>query len=153
MQWMPRRMQSYTSFLSLTAVLERDAWSTPRPPQYPPPPERDPVIIIQEAGWVPGPVWAGAENLFPTGIWSPDRPARWVVTIPTELSRSTLFPSWAKLSLCSPSQIFQVTSNITLPSTPSSSKLSVSFKFLRQNALCTYCLPITCHMFRTFYLP
>jgi hypothetical protein len=27
------------------------------------------------AGWAPGPVWTGAENLTPTGIQSPDRPA------------------------------------------------------------------------------
>ena len=32
--------------------------------------------IVQEAGWAPGPVWTGAENLAPTGIRSPDRPAR-----------------------------------------------------------------------------
>jgi hypothetical protein len=38
--------------------------------------ERDPVPIVQEAGWAPGPVWMGAENLAPTGIRSPDRPAR-----------------------------------------------------------------------------
>jgi hypothetical protein len=25
--------------------------------------------------WAPGPVWAGLENLAPTGIRSPDRPA------------------------------------------------------------------------------
>jgi hypothetical protein len=30
--------------------------------------ERDPVLIVQEAGWAPGPVWTGAENLAPTGI-------------------------------------------------------------------------------------
>jgi hypothetical protein len=29
----------------------------------------------QDAGWTPDPVWGGAENLAPTGIWSPDRPA------------------------------------------------------------------------------
>ena len=28
-----------------------------------------------EAGWAPGPVWTGAENLTPTCIRSPDRPA------------------------------------------------------------------------------
>jgi hypothetical protein len=28
------------------------------------------------AGWTPGPVWTGAENLATTGITSPDRPAR-----------------------------------------------------------------------------
>ena len=39
-------------------------------------PGKDPVPIIQDAGWAPGPVWTGAENLVPTGIRSPDRPAR-----------------------------------------------------------------------------
>jgi hypothetical protein len=39
-------------------------------------PKKDPVPILQEAGWVPGPVWTGAENLTPTGIGSPNRPAR-----------------------------------------------------------------------------
>jgi len=39
-------------------------------------PGKDPVLIAQEAGWTPGPVWTGAENLAPTGIRSPDRPAR-----------------------------------------------------------------------------
>jgi hypothetical protein len=37
---------------------------------------KDPAPIVQEAGWVPGPVWTGAENLAPTGIRSPDRSAR-----------------------------------------------------------------------------
>jgi len=39
-------------------------------------PWKDPVFIVQEAGWAPGPVWTGAENLAPTGIPSPDCPAR-----------------------------------------------------------------------------
>ena len=29
--------------------------------------ERDPVAIVEKAGWVPGQVWTGAENLAPTG--------------------------------------------------------------------------------------
>jgi len=37
---------------------------------------KDPVTIAQEAGWAPGPVWTGAENLAPTGIRSLDCPAR-----------------------------------------------------------------------------
>ena len=37
---------------------------------------KDPVSIVQEAGWALGPVWTGVENLGPTGIRSPDRPAR-----------------------------------------------------------------------------
>jgi len=31
-------------------------------------PRKDPVPTVQEAGWAPGPVWTGAENLAPTGI-------------------------------------------------------------------------------------
>jgi hypothetical protein len=46
---------------------------TPRPHYTP---GKDPVPIVQEAGWAPGPVWTGAENLAPTGIRSPDLPAR-----------------------------------------------------------------------------
>jgi hypothetical protein len=39
-------------------------------------PGKDPVPNVQGAGWDPGPVWTGAENIAPTGIRSPDRPAR-----------------------------------------------------------------------------
>jgi hypothetical protein len=45
----------YSSFLSLTPAA---------------------LPILSEAGWVPGPVWTGAENLAPTGIRSTDRPVR-----------------------------------------------------------------------------
>jgi len=37
--------------------------------------ETDVEPIEQEAGWAPGPVWMGAENLTPTGIQSLDCPA------------------------------------------------------------------------------
>ena len=40
------------------------------------PPGKDPVPIVQEAGWTPGSVWAGAGNLVPTEIRHTDRPAR-----------------------------------------------------------------------------
>ena len=39
-------------------------------------PGKDPVPIVQEVWWAPGPVWTGAENLAATGIRSADRPAR-----------------------------------------------------------------------------
>ena len=45
---------------------------TPRPLFTP---EKEPVPIVQEAVWTPRQVWTGAENLAPTGIRSPDRPA------------------------------------------------------------------------------
>jgi hypothetical protein len=64
--------------------------ATPRPCY---PRERDPVHIVQEAGWAPGPVWKGAENLVPTGIRSPDRP----VAILTRPSRPTALRKTAAL--------------------------------------------------------
>ena len=49
-------------------------WSTPRPGRFTP--GKDPVPIVQEAGWAPEPVRRCAENLASTGIRSPDRPVR-----------------------------------------------------------------------------
>ena len=51
-------------------------WSTPRPGRFTT--GKDLVPIVQEAGWAPGTVWTGAENLThpPTVIRSPERPAR-----------------------------------------------------------------------------
>jgi hypothetical protein len=63
----------YSSTLSLTLALDWGGWSMPRPSCFSP--EKDTVSIVQEAGWTPGLVWTGVENLTPTGICSPDRPA------------------------------------------------------------------------------
>jgi len=38
-------------------------------------PMKDPVLVVQEAGWTPGQVRTGAKNLVPTGIRSRNRPA------------------------------------------------------------------------------
>jgi hypothetical protein len=46
---------------------------TPRPLFTP---GKNPIHIVQEAGWAPGAFWTGAENIAPTGIRSPDRQAR-----------------------------------------------------------------------------
>jgi hypothetical protein len=43
----------------------RGASVTPRPLFTP---GKDPVPIVQEAGWAPEPVWTGAENLAPPGF-------------------------------------------------------------------------------------
>jgi hypothetical protein len=43
-------------------------WVVNTTPQPFYPRERDPVpIVYKEAGWAPGPVWTGAENLAPPG--------------------------------------------------------------------------------------
>ena len=47
-------------------------------------PGKDPLPIVQETGWAPGPVWTGGISR-PTGSLSPNRPARSSVAIPTEL--------------------------------------------------------------------
>ena len=47
----------------MTAALEGGEWSAARPGRTLPP-----GSILQEAGWAPGPVWTGTENLVPTGI-------------------------------------------------------------------------------------
>ena len=39
-------------------------------------PRKDPVPIVQKAGWASESVWIGAENLAPTGFRSPDFPGR-----------------------------------------------------------------------------
>jgi hypothetical protein len=50
----------YSSILSLTSALDEGGWSTPRPGRFTP--GNDPVPIVQEAGWAPGPVWTGASD-------------------------------------------------------------------------------------------
>ena len=39
-------------------------------------PGKDSVPVVQEAGWASEPVWIGVENSAPTGIRSPNLPAR-----------------------------------------------------------------------------
>ena len=64
----------YSSTLPSTSALDGGGWLTPRPRRFIS--GKYPVHIVQEAGWAPGPIWTGAENLDPTGIRSPDRPSR-----------------------------------------------------------------------------
>jgi len=47
-------------------VLEEGGWSMPCPGHFIP--ERDPAPTTQEAGWAPGLVWTGAENIAPHGF-------------------------------------------------------------------------------------
>ena len=59
--------------LSLTSVLDGRGWLTKRPGRFSP--GKDPVSIVYEAGWAPGPVWTVAKNLAPHPDSIPDRPA------------------------------------------------------------------------------
>ena len=45
---------------------------------------KDPLPIVQEAGWAPGPVWTGGKSR-PHRDSIPNRPSRSSVAIPTEL--------------------------------------------------------------------
>jgi hypothetical protein len=68
--------------LMTTTQLQRDgavtgptqSWSAPHYDRFNP--EKDTVPVIQEAGWASRPVWMCTENVAPTGIRSPDLPAR-----------------------------------------------------------------------------
>ena len=59
----PEWEQMYSSTLPSTSALDGGECSTPRPGRFNP--GKDPVPIVQEAGWASGPVWTGAENLAP----------------------------------------------------------------------------------------
>jgi hypothetical protein len=69
----PEAEYMYSSTLSLTATLGAGGWSMPRPNLFIP--GKEPVPTVQVAGWAPGPVRYGTENLARTGIRSPDHPA------------------------------------------------------------------------------
>ena len=55
--------------LSLTSALDKGGWSAPRPGRLTH--GKDPVPIVQEPGWAPGPVRTGAENLAHTPGFDP----------------------------------------------------------------------------------
>jgi hypothetical protein len=59
-------------------------------------PGKDPVPIVQEAGWATGLVWTCAKNFAPTGIRSPDRPAHYGGL--TAIDRYTRWPEAHPLS-------------------------------------------------------
>ena len=57
----------YSSTLSLTSALDGVGGQRHAPAVLPP--GKNPVPIVQEAGWAPGTVWTGAENLSPPGFY------------------------------------------------------------------------------------
>jgi len=68
----PEREKKYSSILSLTSTV--DGCSQHNAAGICP--EKDPVPIVQEAGWTTGPCWTGTENLAVTRFRFADRPAR-----------------------------------------------------------------------------
>jgi len=70
-------------YSSMTAALEGGEWSA-APPGRTLPPGKDPVPILQEDGWAPGPVLTSGKSR-PHRDSIPDRPVRSSVAIPTEL--------------------------------------------------------------------
>jgi len=59
----------------MTAALEGGEGSASCPGCFLPP-GKTRYPLYRSLEWAPGPVWTGAETLAPTGIRSPDRPAR-----------------------------------------------------------------------------
>ena len=60
--------------LSWPRHLDGVGWSAPHPGRFTPGKETR-YPLYRRLGGPPGPVWTGTENLSPTGIRSPDRPA------------------------------------------------------------------------------
>jgi hypothetical protein len=73
--WQTRWPRGYRGIASLFLDLStrRGGGSAPCSGHFTP--GKDPVPIVQEAGWGPGPVWTCAKNLASTRIQSLDRPA------------------------------------------------------------------------------
>jgi len=67
----------------MTATLGGGEWSAARPGRTLRP-GKDPVPILQGAGWAPGPVWTGGKSR-PHRDSVPEPPARISVAISTEL--------------------------------------------------------------------
>jgi hypothetical protein len=42
----------------------------------------NPVFVVQEAGWAPGPVWTGAEYLAPSAVNPVFMNSRWIFSWP-----------------------------------------------------------------------
>ena len=70
----PEGDKTYNSTRSLTSAQDLGGWSRPHSSRFTP--RNDPVPIVQETGWAPGPIWTGGQNLFPNWIRSPDRSVR-----------------------------------------------------------------------------
>jgi hypothetical protein len=64
----------YIPTLSLTSALKWGGLTKPRPSHFIL--GKDPVPILKEAGWAPGPVWTGVKDLAPAGVRSHDHLAR-----------------------------------------------------------------------------
>ena len=63
----PQGGQRYSCTQFKTSALKMGVGgSAPSPGRFTP--GKDPVPILQESGWVPGPVWTGAENLDPRTV-------------------------------------------------------------------------------------
>ena len=62
-------------------------------------PGKDPVPIVKEAGWAPGTVWTGAENLAPPPGFDPRTTQPYPVAIPTELPGPAVIYTGPKILL------------------------------------------------------
>ena len=119
---------------------------TPRPLFTP---GKAPVPIVQETVWAPGPVWTGAENLAPTGIRSPGRPARiqslYRLRYPAykfNMPGTNLSPSDQKLSKFCPAAVllfYEGCSESNSPHFFSHSGIKIAMWKLRDNNTEVYC--------------
>ena len=115
------------------------------------PRERDPVSVVQEAGWVPRPIWTSAKYLYPTVTRYPDRPARneslyrlsYFGPLPTVVTMILGVASQTSLHGGTPQNIFPIPTKSYLwkPLENDTSRCSntgcISLKFTSRSELCT----------------
>jgi hypothetical protein len=63
----------------LTSVLDGNGWSTPQPSCFTT--GADPIPFVYEAGWAPGLVWMGVENLVSHWVSIPRLSIPWQVAV------------------------------------------------------------------------
>jgi hypothetical protein len=66
----PDGRYTYSNSLALSLAVGEGGWSTPHFGRFIPE-KRDPVPIIQKAGWAPGPVERSAGNFTPSPVLDP----------------------------------------------------------------------------------
>jgi len=94
-------------------------------------PGKEPVPTVEAAGWAPGPVWTGAENLAPLEF-DP-------LTVHPIASRYTDYAT-------RPTHFLKTYCNIVLQSIPRFSEWSLPLRIPHQNSICTSLVSCSCHV-------
>jgi hypothetical protein len=110
-------------------------------------PGKEPVTIVQEAGWAPGPVWTGAENLAPPGFdprtVQPVDQSLYRLSYPATIHHSDTCKTTSYLSTQQSAERITKLCNQPVPCSRVLKKLIVSQRVKRSNVFVKDSLPCT----------